>query len=206
MSVSPTIGNNVRKLFGLLTGQTPPKSSFFGEDYLTKLLKFLENRDTYEFLLKMGMDKGKALGAMMLGALAVEPALAEDRNPQVIQVASNVSQQVDCKLLARNHQGTGPEKRKVFNDFRNGVLDDTIANQEAVIAEQQRVLAALNERLAELNLRIDENARILDEQNQELARIVAINGQLVIQIEQTDQQIAQKLQEAERILQGLAAS
>jgi len=187
------------KPISLLTGQNTPKSNFFCQESLTKWPKFLENRDEFKKLSKMGkLDKGAALGSMMLGALAVQPALAEEPKAEVFHVASNVSQQVDCVAYAKKG-ATRADKKQRLSDCRVGKLD-------AQIAEQERVLKALNEQLAALNLQIDENARILDEQGNELAQIVAINGQLVMKIQQTDQQIAQKLQEAERILQNLARS
>ena len=183
MLVMPLFCKNSQKPLGPHTGQNTLKSNFFCQLNLTKTSFSLLNRDTCITFSNMGkLDKSAAIGAGMLGILAAAPAMAEDKTGQIQLAAatSGVSQQVDCKLLARNHEGTGKEKMKVYSDCRNGVLQSENEALDVRITEQQRIIAALNQILSEQQLRIDELGAIRDANGQELARIVAINGKLLI--------------------------
>ena len=201
--------------------------SVFCQESLTKSRHWVENIDNTLSLFKMAenslgnslseeaveqTDSGKKIArpkvamALATSLAAMAPAgatLAEDNSAKVFQVASTTSQQVDCKILARNHDGTGKEKMKVYSDCRNGVLDAQIAEQEKVIAEQQRILAALNEILANQQMRIDELGRIRDANGKEFARIESINGKLIIRRQQLQTQIADSQTRQEAILDDI---
>ncbi len=189
--------------------------SVFCQESLTKFCHWVENIDNTLSLFKMAenslgnglseeaveeTNSGKKLAnpkvamALAAGLTAMAPAgaaLAEDNSAKVFQVASTTSQQVDCKIMARNYDGTGKEKMRVYSDCRNGVLDAQIAEQEKVIAEQVRILVALNEILSEQQMRIDEQGRILNDLGEELARIVSINGKLIVRRQQAESRITQ---------------
>lgn len=168
---------------------------------------------------------GRNLGVIAAAVtLSGAPAEAQETNaPVVLASSEGVSTQVtDCVGFVKEQRAlaaeTGiamsrSEQKGLLLDCRNGDL-------EVRIAEQKRILAALDAEIQQIGLRIDENARIIDEQGRELAQIVAINGRLVIRIQETDARIAEtdaeirelqadtaaKLEEAERILQRLATS
>jgi hypothetical protein len=73
-------------------------------------------------------------------------------------------------------------------------------------SRQEKILTVLRARLAEQQIILDEQYQILDEQGRVLAKIVAINGKLIIQRQETDIRIAQNLDEVERILRELISS
>ena len=184
MLVTPHFCKNTQKPLGHPTGQNTPKSNFFCQQNLTKPSISLLNRDTYPNFTQMGINKGAALGTMMMGALVAPEALAGDKTGEIKLAAAttSTSQQVDCVAYAK--QGaTRAEKKDRLKECRLGKLDSTIA-------EQERVIAALNEILAKQQLRIDELGVIRDANNQELARVVAINGKLLVQRQQLEQRIA----------------
>jgi hypothetical protein len=198
--------------------------SIFCQINLTKLRHWVENIDNSSPLQKMGkLDKSALAGALMLGAAVTgEPALAEDKsNPDLHLASATVSEQVNCVAFVKEQRDLAKEtgismsrrdQKKLLHQCNNGQL-------EVRIAEQEKIIAALRKRLAELDIILDEQARILDVQGRELARIVAINGQLIIQRKQLDNQIAeiqhdrakiqantqQMLDEAERILNQLVS-
>ena len=87
------------------------------------------------------------------------------------------------------------EQKSLLHECNNGQL-------EARIEEQRVILAALDEALQPLRLRV-EKQRIVDEQGNELARILAINGRLVIQRAAVQAEGQQHLDEIERILNEL---
>ncbi|SNZ20071.1 hypothetical protein [Cohaesibacter gelatinilyticus] len=199
----------------LLAGQNSLKSNLFCQENLTKTPISLENRDTYLSLLKMGIDKGKALGAMMLGALAVDPALAEEQQPSV-QLAGMTSGQVtDCVAFVKQQRALAAEHGNpmsrtaamaMLGQCENGEL-------EKIIAEQQRVIAALRNEIKAIQLEIVENGQIIDANGRAIAKIVAINGQLIIRKQELDTEIASSrarqdelVRQAEAILQRLATS
>ena len=138
----------------------------------------------------------KVAMALAAGLSAMAPAgvaLAEDNSAKVLQIGATTSQQVDCKILAKNHDGTRSEKRQIYSECRDGVLD-------ARIVEQQRILAALNQILANQQMRIDELGRIRDKNGKELARIETINGKLIIRRQQAEQRTTQILDDIERYI------
>ena len=148
------------------------------------------------------IDKSALAGMAMLGAMVAEPALAENQkiDPIVTGAVGSVSHQVDCKVLARNHDGTGKEKLKVYSDCRDGVLQAETAELENELAKQKHILAALNKMLADQQIRIDEQGRILNELGEELARVVSINGKLIIRRQQAHARSEAALDEAERYI------
>lgn len=130
--------------------------------------------------------------------------LAAMTNGQVTDCVAFVQEQRD--LAAENGIAMSRgDQRSLLLQCNNGQLRERIA-------EQERIIATLNERIAHLRMRIDANNRIIDENDQVIAFIVAINGQWVIQrqleadIAAIDADIERMLQEAERILQSLATS
>ncbi len=132
-------------------------------------------------------------------------------NGQVTDCVAFVQEQRD--LAAENGVAMSRgDQRSLLLQCNNGQLRERIA-------EQERIIAALNERIAHLRLRIDANNRIIDENDQVIAFIVAINGQWVIQrqledsITASEAEIAasrarqeQMLREFESILQSLVTS
>lgn len=194
---------------GLLTGQNTPMSNLFCQENLTRRAISLENRDTYKILFKMGkLDKSAMAALGMMGALATAPALAEDQRPS-IQLAGMTSGQVtDCVGFVKEQQALAADNGvKMSRRDQVGLLDECRSGQlEARIAEQEQILAALDEEIRQIQLRLDEKAQILDEQGRVLAKIITINGQLIIRAQAADQRIAAKLQEADKILQRLATS
>ena len=207
MLVMPLFCKNSKKPLSLLTGQITLKSNFFCQQNLTKTSISLLNRVTCITFSKMGkLDKSAAIGAGMLGILAAAPAIAEEPKGQIQLAAatSGVSQQVDCVAYAR--EGTSrADKKQRLKDCRLGKLDTRISDQEAVIAEQQRVLAELNDMLKTHQMRIDELGVIRDANDQELARVVAINGKLLVQRSNLETQIAQSQARQEVILDEIEA-
>ena len=92
------------------------------------------------------------------------------------------------------NQGTSrADKKERLKECRLGKLD-------ARIAEQKRILAALNEILAEQQMQIDEQGRILNELDQEIARVVAINGKLLIRRQQAEANQVAILDRVERYI------
>lgn len=144
--------------------------------------------------------------------------LAAMTNGQVTDCVAFVQEQRD--LAAENGIAMGRRDQiTMLNQCESGLLQERIA-------EQERIIATLNERIAHLRMRIDANNRIIDENDQVIAFIVAINGQWVIQrqledsiaradadsvaaqaeIEASRARQEEMLREAERILQSLATS
>ena len=103
MLVTLQFCKNSKKPLGHPTGQTSPKSNFFCQQNLTKPSNSLLNRDTYPNFTQMGINKGAALGTMMMGALVAPEALAGDKTGEIKLAAATtgVSQQVDCVAYAR---------------------------------------------------------------------------------------------------------
>lgn len=189
MSLLPHSGKNQGRAHSLQTGQLTPKSNFFCQQNLTKAPFSLENRDTYKFSLFMENKKGAALGAMMLGALTAEPALAEDKSGkiQLAQVTGSISRQAetatDCVAFVKEQRDAAKdvgmslsrkEQKLLLLDCRGGKL-------ESRIAEQEKVIAALNANIAAINLEIDENNQIIDADGRAIGQIIAIKDQWVIQ-------------------------
>lgn len=116
---------------------------------------------------------------------------------------------IDCVEVVREQRVQNPDITRsqimtALAECRGGLL-------EARIAEQELIIVALGEQIQQLNLRIDDQARIIDATDQEIARIETNNGQLIIrraevQAETAASQARQEemLQEAKRILQSLA--
>lgn len=189
-------------LLSLLTGQNTPKSNLFCQENLTETDIFLENRDTYKLLSKMGIDKGKALGAMMLGALAVEPALAEDQRPSVQLAGYTNGQVTDCVAFVKDQRTLAAENGVVMSrgDQKGLLIDCQNGELEARIAEQERILASLDEEIRQLGLQLDDQARILDEQGREIARVVSINNQLILRRQSAEARTMAALDRIERYL------
>lgn len=186
------------------------------QESLTKSKTWVENTNNILSFLKMAkLDKSALAGALMLGgAMAGEPALADDQRPSM-QLANSTIAQVDCVAFAREQRDLARENGVEMSrrDQKLLLLDCRNGNIHARIAEQQRIIAELDASIAHLNLRIDEQARILDANGQAIAQIVAINNELVIRAQKSEDWIASldadteaKLAEAERILQRLATS
>ncbi len=193
------------------------------QESLTKMHHWVQNIDNTSPPLKMEKGKGAALGALMLGALSVDPALAEDRKGADVHLAAatTTEQVTDCVAFVKGQRDLAKEndipmsrkdQKTLLHQCNNGQL-------EVRIAEQNRIIVALDEEIRKLNLRIDKNAQILDEHNRAIAQIISINGQWVIQrkleteIASSETETAasrerqeQMLQEAKRILQRLATS
>lgn len=189
-------------LLSLLTGQNTPKSNHFCQENLTETDISLENRDTYKFLSKMGIDKGKALGAMMLGALAVEPALAEDQRPSVQLAGYTNGQVIDCVAFVKDQRTLAAENGVLMSrgDQKGLLIDCQNGELEARIAEQERILASLDEEIRQLGLQLDDQARILDEQGREIARVVSINNQLILRRQSAEARTMAALDRIERYL------
>ncbi len=186
--------------------------TFFCQLNLTQNLFWVQNKDNY-FFQKMGKF-GKLAGALsVMGALAAPAAAQETTSAVVLASSEGVSTQVtDCVGFVREQRDLAREtgitmsrsaQKGLLLDCQNGEL-------EARIAEQQQILASLDTAIHQINLRIDENARILDENDQVIAHIIAINGQLVIrrqevqaETEASQRRQEQMLDEAERILNEL---
>ena len=166
------------------------------------------------------LDKGAALGAA-LSVLAMDPALAEGTRPPFKLVNATNGQVTDCVAFVKGQRDlakdngivmTRKDQKLMLLDCRGGQLD-------ARIAEQNRIIAALDDELRKIKLRIDAKAQILDEHNRAIAQIISINGQWVIQRKlkteiadvradrsRTQADTNRMLDEAERILKGLATS
>lgn len=157
---------------------------------------------------------GRAL--TLAGAVAASPALAEDADSRSLQLAAMTNDQVtDCVGFVREQRDLAAENNiamsrrdqiTLLNQCESGILQERIAEQEAIIVD-------LNEQIAHLQIRVDENGRIIDEQGRELARLIAINGQLILRRQEVQAETAasrarqdEMLREAERILQSLAVS
>lgn len=211
--------------------QSPGLSfSIFCQINLTKLHLWVENIDNSSPLQKMEKGKGAALGAMMLGALSIDPALAEDRkNPDVHLAAATTTEQVtDCVAFVKGQRDLAKENGIVMTrkDQKLMLLDCQGDQLDARIAEQNRVIAAFDEELRKIGLSVDGKGQIRDEHNRAIAQIISINGQWVIQrkletemassetgiaasearIDASRERQEQMLQEAKRILQRLATS
>jgi hypothetical protein len=207
-------GGNSGKPHGLTTVKNTPESNFFCQESLTKSQFSVENRDTY--LASPHMAFGKlGRGLALAGALAAtEPALADAPSPSMQLAAMTNGQVTDCVAFVQEQRDLAAENGIVMGrrdqmtmlaECRGGQLQERIA-------EQQQIIAVLNERIAHLRMRIDANNRIIDENDQVIAFIVAINGQWVIQ-RQLETDIAasrerqeQMLREFESILQALVTS
>lgn len=155
-------------------------------------------------------DFGKLGRALTLAsAVAAAPVLAEEQNSPTVQLAAITNRQVtDCvgfvreqRDLARenNIEMSRADQRSLLHQCNRGELQERIA-------EQERIIAALNEQIEALHLRIDENGRLIDEQGRELARLISINGQLILRRQEVQADTAAMLDQAERILQSLAMS
>ncbi len=196
--------------------QSPVMSfSIFCQESLTKSTKSLENRVTYLTSLKMGkIDKSALAGAVMLGAMAAEATLAEDKAPILLAANTTNSQVRDCMAEAKALDGTKPEKinhlRACKRDQSNERIaaqeetlqrqDEILAEQDRIIAEQERVLTALRERLAAQGVILNKQAQILDENGKVLAQILAVNGRLILQRQQSIARQDAILDEAERYI------
>lgn len=205
------------------------RQTFFCQQSLTKPLFLLHNKSV---LTLKSMEKlGKLAGALsVMGALAA-PAAAQETNANGVVLATaegTAGQVTDCVGFVREQRDlaseTGiamsrSEQRALLLNCQNGELAE-------MVAEQELILAALGEQIQQLDLRLDDQARIIDENNQVIAFIVTINGQWVIQSQlgdniaqsETESEAARSeaaasrarqeemLREAERILQNLATS
>jgi uncharacterized coiled-coil protein SlyX len=148
-------------------------------------------------------------GAFILTSTLIgAPALADTQRVSVQLAGMTNGQITDCVAFVREQRRLAAEngvtmsrrdQKTLLHDCNNGQL-------EARIAEQERILAALDAEIRQFDLELDEQAQILDHQGRVLAKIIAVNGQLIMRAQDADQRIAAKLQEAERILQRLAAS
>lgn len=187
---------------------------FFCQPNLTEKDVSVENRVNSISSKKMGQF-GKLAGvATLAAALSGEPVLAEDNAAVLHQAAMTNEQVTDCVGFVREQRdlarATGitmsrRDQTQLLDQCESGLLQDRIA-------EQERIIAVLNERIAHLRLRIDANNQLIDENNQVIAFLVAINGQWVIQrqleaeIVEIDENIDQMLREAEQIIQSLPTS
>lgn len=150
---------------------------------------------------------GRAL--TLASAVAAAPVLAEEQNSPTVQLAAITNGQVtDCvgfvreqRDLARenNIEMSRADQRSLLHQCNRGELQERIV-------EQERIIAALNDQIEALHLRIDENGRLIDEQGRELARLISINGQLILRRQEVQADTAAMLDQAERILQSLAMS
>ncbi len=163
---------------------------------------------------------GKLAGVVsVMGALAAPVEAQEDRAQVVLAAMDETNGQVtDCVGFVREQRDLARENNIVMSraDQRSLLHQCNNHQLEARIAEQELILASFDERIRQYDLRLNEQGQIIDENNQVIAHIIAINGQWVIQ-RQLETSIAaneaeaaasrvrqeQMLQEAERILQDL---
>ncbi|SNZ20073.1 hypothetical protein SAMN06265368_3172 [Cohaesibacter gelatinilyticus] len=148
----------------------------------------------------------------------IEAGAEDNAGSYLIEGTYNL-QATNCVAFVKDQRSLAAENGMVLSRAEQKNLLHQCRNSEleAIIAEQEHVLAALDEEIKAIQLEIDENGQIIDENGRAIAKIVAINGQLIIrkqleaEIAETEARIAAleadteaKLAEAERILQRLA--
>ena len=212
-------GKNTGMPIGHPTGQNAPKSNLFCQEYLTKSLKLLDNIAENLFSSIMGKF-GRLAGAVgIVGALGAaeaaageKPTNAEIPIPVTATVDDTGAQVTDCvayvraELDAQKAKGIAmsrKDQKLLLLDCRGGNLDTRIAEQEAILAD---IRARMAERLTEkYGITLDEDANVVDEFGKVLARVVAINGKLVLQ-RQLEEENEALLDEAKEIIDQLASS
>lgn len=192
-----------RKGLPVLSSKKPGKC-------LTDLPKTLENRVAYLISFSMaerltGSETPtterssrirSALAALGMSAALVAPegaAQAADKSPEPVQITATVKGDVDCVVYAEAKSKTPQEQEDLFFECEG-------QKSQAELAEAKAILAALQDRLKALDMRIDAQGRIMDGQERELARLVQIEGQLYVRLNQVDKEFLVKLDEFEAYL------
>ena len=212
-------GKNTRMPIGHPTGQNPLVSNLFCQENLTKPLKSLDNRADNLFSFIMGKF-GRLAGAVsIVGALGAaeaaageKPATAETPIPVTATVDDTGAQVTDCvayvkaERAAQKAKGVAMSRRDqktLLLQCESNELRDRIAEQNAILAD---IRARMAERLTEkYGITLDEDANVVDEFGKVLARVVAINGKLVLQ-RQLEEENDALLDEAKEIIDQLASS
>ncbi|SNZ20072.1 hypothetical protein [Cohaesibacter gelatinilyticus] len=113
-----------------------------------------------------------------------------------------IERTTDCVAFVKKQRALAAENGEVMSrrdqklillDCRNGELEDHIAKQE-------RILSALDEQIRQQNFRLEAQGRIIDDQGQELARVIWVNRKLVLRRETAEVEQAQILDEIEAYL------
>ena len=107
----------------------------------------------------MESKKSAAVGGAMLGILAVDPALAEDRSAEVptepIQVAQVYKSMADikaatrqrievCKRETKELDGSKSDKLRFFKKCRKDARDQAAAERQELLNAQEKTLAMLD--------------------------------------------------------------
>lgn len=227
MRLLPFGRKNSGDVDGHPTGQNTPVSKVFCQESLTKSVVWVENREDNSSPNFMGKF-GKLAGAMAFaGSLAATEAVASDKTetstetpiPVTATVDETEAQVTDCVAYVKEERAAQKAKgiamsrkdqKLLLLDCRGGILEARIEEQEAILAD---LGARMAEELTEkYGITLDADANVVDEYGKVLARIVAINGQLVLQrqldekIAEQEQTISDQLDEAERIVREMLSS
>lgn len=186
---------------GHLTGHFTPVSNFFCQENLTENTFSVQNRDTHLSFLQMKGLKSALAGIALV--TSAESALAEDQKPAMQQVGQTTGQVENCGVFVKEQRELAKENEITMtrNDVITLLADCMGGKMQERIAEQERILAALDQEIREIGLSIDEKLQILDAKKRVLAKVIAVNGKLIIRAQELDQEIASALQKADEILQ-----
>lgn len=182
-------------LVGCLTAKSSPVSKDFCQESLTKSMSWVENYVDTLTPLKMPEVGKLGRGLALAGALvATEPALAEGQDNPSVQLATlQTSEQVtDCVAYAQERKALAKQNGQTLSrkQLKSLLLECHGKQLRAHVDKQRKIIAFLDKQIESYKLKIDENGVILDQQGQELARIVTINGKLVLQRQALDQKLA----------------
>lgn len=135
-------------------------------------------------------------GALWVGCLT----------PASAQSLSDLWQPQDCRAVAIAERerleaaGQTVERSHLMQIYG----DCSAANSEAELAGLEKRVEAFSSELTTINMRIDNLGRIIDENNEQIARLRREEGQLQLDISASQARQEAMLRQAEQILQGLA--